>query len=124
VSKQLSYQANGLSQRTTGSTAEIGPPAERQRRSAADKLRILQEYAAYPAGSPERGALVRREGSSTAHISKWRKQRDGAVIAGLSPQRRGPAPSPRHPLEDDVERLRKEHARLRQAETIIPVQKN
>jgi transposase-like protein len=99
----------------------------RQTRSAADKLRILQEYEAYPAGSPERGALLRREGIYTSHISKWRKQRDRAAVAGLSPQRRGPKPAARHPLEDEVERLRTENARLQarlsQAETIIAVQK-
>jgi transposase-like protein len=108
-------------------TAEIHPATERQTRGAADKLRILQEYEAYPVGSPERGALLRREGIYTSHISKWRKQRDRAVVAGLSPQRRGPKPAPRHPLEDEVERLRKENARLQarlsQAETIIEVQK-
>ncbi len=127
MSKQLSHQANGRPQQTTGSTAEIQPPAERQARSAVEKLRILQEYDAYPAGSPERGALLRREGISTSHISKWRKQRDRAAVAGLSPQRRGPKPAPRHPLEDEVERLRTENARLQarlsQAETIIAVQK-
>ncbi len=93
MSKQLSHQANGRPQQTTGSTAEIQPPAERQARSAAEKLRILQEYDAYPAGSPERGALLRREGIYTSHISKWRKQRDRAVVAGLSPRRRGPKPA-------------------------------
>lgn len=127
MSKQVSHQANGLPQPTIGSTSEIQPPGERQTRSAAEKLRILQEYEAYPAGSPERGALLRREGIYTSHISKWRKQRDRAVVAGLSPQRRGPKPAPRHPLEDEVERLRKENARLQarlsQAETIIEVQK-
>ena len=127
MSKQLTHQANGLPQRTTVPTAEIHPATERQTRSAADKLRILQEYDAYPVGAPERGALLRREGIYTSHISKWRKQRDRAAVAGLSPQRRGPKPAPRHPLEDEVERLRKENARLQarlsQAETIIEVQK-
>ena len=127
MSKQVSHQANGRPQQTTGSTSEIQPPAERQARSAAEKLRILQEYAAYPVGSPERGALLRREGIYTSHISKWRKRRDRAVVAGLSAQRRGPKPAPRHPLEDEVERLRAENARLQarlsQAETIIEVQK-
>ena len=127
MSKQLSHQANGLPQQMAGSTSEIQPPGEHQTRSAADKLRILQEYEAYPVGSPERGALLRREGIYTSHISKWRKQRDRAVVAGLSPQRRGPKPAPSHPLEDEVERLRVENARLQarlsQAETIIEVQK-
>ena len=127
MSKQVPHQANGLPQQTPGSTSEIQPPAECQARSAAEKLRILQEYEAYPAGSPDRGALLRREGIYTSHISKWRKQRDRAAVAGLSPQRRGPKLAPRHPLEAAVERLRQENARLQarvsQAETIIEVQK-
>ncbi len=127
MSKQSSNGTNGMPPRTMVPTAEIHPATERQTRGAADKLRILQEYEAYPVGSPERGALLRREGIYTSHISKWRKQRDRAVVAGLSPQRRGPKPAPRHPLEDEVERLRKENARLQarlsQAETIIEVQK-
>ncbi len=108
-------------------TSEIAPTTKPPVRSAAEKLRILAEYEAYPVGAPERGALLRREGLYTSHISKWRKQRDRAAVAGLSPQRRGPKPAPRHPLEDEVERLRKENARLQarlsQAETIIAVQK-
>ncbi len=127
MSKQFSNRTNGMPQQMAVPTAEIQPPAERQARSAADKLRILQEYDAYPIGAPERGALLRREGISTSHISKWRKQRDRAAVAGLSPQRRGPKPAPRHPLADEVERFQKENARLQarlsQAETIIAVQK-
>ena len=127
MSKQSSNGTNGLPQQATVPTAEIHLAAERQTRSAADKLRILQEYEGYPVGSPQRGALLRREGIYTSHISKWRKQRDRAVVAGLSPQRRGPKPAPRHPLEAEVERLRQENARLQarlsQAETIIEVQK-
>ena len=52
-------------------------------------------------------------------------------MTGLTPQRRGPKSSPRDPLVDEVEQLRKENARfaqraparLAQAETIIDVQK-
>src|SRR3712207_9119261 len=62
-----------LPQQTTVPTAEIHPAAERQTRSAADKLRILQEYDAYPVGAPERGALLDRKStrlnSSHANIS-------------------------------------------------------
>lgn len=35
---------------------------KRPARSAAERLRIVEEYDSYPAGSPERGALLRREG--------------------------------------------------------------
>ena len=80
-----------------------------------------------PAGSPDRGALLRREGIYTSPIAKWRKQRDRGALAGLSPQRRGPKPAARDPCAAENERLRQENARLQahleRAETIIEVQK-
>ena len=106
---------------------EVQPPAKPQTRSAAEKLRIMQAYEAYPVGAPERGALLRREGIYTSHIAKWRKQRDRGALQALTAQRRGPKPAPHNPLADEVERLRQENARLQarlaQAETIIDVQK-
>ncbi len=87
----------------------------------------MQEYDAYPVGSPERGALLRREGIYTSHISKWRKQRDQGARQALTAQPRGPKPAPRNAFADALERLRQENARLQaqlaQAETIIDVQK-
>ena len=72
-------------------TTEITPKTTPAVRSAAQKLRILAEYEAYPVGAPERGALLRREGIYTSHISKWRKQRDQGALQGLSAQRRAQA---------------------------------
>jgi transposase-like protein len=90
-------------------------------------LRILAEYEAYPVGAPERGALLRREGIYTSHISKWRKQRNQGALQGLSAQRRGPKPAPRDPLSEENTRLRQENARLQaqldRAEAILEVQK-
>ncbi len=113
--------------RPTRATTEIVPKATPAVRSAAEKLRILAEYEAYPVGAPERGALLRREGLYTSHISKWRKQRERGALQGLNGQRRGPKPTPRDPLTEENEQLRKEnarlHARLERAEAIIEVQK-
>lgn len=120
-------QRNGVARPTTPRTTEVQPPSTRHARSAAEKLRIIQEYDSSPVGSPERGAVLRRAGIYTSQISKWRKQRDLAAIAGLTPHRRGPKSLPRDPLVDEVEQLRKENARLQarlaQAEPIIDVQK-
>ena len=106
---------------------EIVPNAKPAARSSTEKLRILAEYEAYPAGAPERGALLRREGIYTSQISKWRKQRDQGALQGLSPQRRGPKPTPRDPVHEENARLRQElirlQARLDRAEAIIDVQK-
>ena len=108
-------------------TTEIAPNTRPPARSATEKLRILAEYDAYPVGAPERGAVLRREGIYTSHISKWRKQRDRGALHGLSAQRRGPKPAPPDPLAEENARLQQENARLQarleRAEAIIEVQK-
>ncbi len=110
-----------------GTGSEIVPNTKRATRSPTDKLRILAEYEAYPAGAPERGALLRREGIYTSHISKWRKQRDHGALQGLTVPRRGPKSLPRDPVTEENARLRQENARLQarldRAEAIIEVQK-
>jgi len=104
---------------------QVQPTGDQPARTAADKLRILQEYETYPPGSPERGARMRREGISTSQISKWRKQRDRGALDQPAPQPRGPKPTPPNPLADEVARLRAEHARVQarldQAELVIDV---
>jgi transposase-like protein len=102
-------------------------PAKRAPRSAAERLRILEAYESYAPGSPERGALLRREGVYTSAIAKWRKlQRNGSLTARTT-QRPGPKPAPRDPVQDELTQLRAENVRLQvrlpQAETIIAVQK-
>ncbi len=119
---------NGVtSRKPETSSPEYQPSPERRTRSAAEKLRILQDYDAAPVGSPERGALLRREGIYTSQISKWRKLRDRGLLGALAPQRRGPKPAPRDPVQDELAQLRKENARLQarltRAEAIIEVQK-
>jgi transposase len=72
------------------------------------------------------GALLRREGLYSSHLTTWRRQRDQAVQAALAPHKRGPKPA-RNPLMDEMEKLRRENTRLAQqlekAEIIIDVQK-
>ncbi len=62
-------------------------PAPRPRRrtfTAAYKAEMLDRYDAIEKGSPERGALLRREGLYSSHIAEWRKQRDAGATAGLA----------------------------------------
>ncbi|NJO84442.1 MAG: hypothetical protein HC828_17825 [Blastochloris sp.] len=103
-------------------------PAKRAPRSAAERLRMLEEYESYPPGSPERGALLRREGVYTSAIAKWRKLRRNGSLTALTTQRPGPKPAPRDAVQDELAQLRAENARvqarLTQAETIIDVQTN
>ena len=127
MTKQRWIETNGVPHNVTTPSPEVQPPPERRTRSATDKLRILQEYEACPIGSPERGALLRREGIYTSQISKWRKLRDQGRLGRLAPQRRGPKPAPQMTLANEVATLRQENARLQarlaRAEAIIDVQK-
>ncbi len=75
----------------------------------------------------ELGALLRREGLYSSHLSTWRNQRDLGMLEGLAPKKRGRKPKRKDPLVEENQRLRRENARLaarlKQAETIIEVQK-
>lgn len=104
---------------------EVSNKGVRRRFSAAYKRRILQE--ADKCESGELGALLRREGLYYSNITKWRQQRDSGELSGLRPRKRGRKPNPDKPLIKENEKLRRENIRLekrlRQAETIIDVQK-
>jgi transposase-like protein len=98
----------------------------RRRFTAEYKLRILRE-ADRATEFGQLGALLRREGLYSSHLSTWRQQRDEGTLAGLTPKRRGRKANPDAPWIAENERLKRETqrlaAKLRQAETIIEVQK-
>ncbi len=103
---------------------EVLPRAERRQFSGPYKLRILEEVERCT-GRGQIGALLRREGLYSSHLSKWRRQRAAGQLQALSPQKRG-----RKAQEVEAEglvRLQRENERLRarleQAEMIIDVQK-
>ncbi len=78
-----------------GGVTEPDPidPAPKPRRRSFDieyKNRIVDEYDALPKGGSERGALLRREGLYSSHISEWRNQRDRAATR-LAKRGRRPA---------------------------------
>lgn len=91
------------------------------------KARILKE-ADQLTEPGQLGALLRREGLYSSHLSVWRKQRDEAALAGLVPKRRGRKPDPNAALLAENQRLARENARLmrklRRTEAILDVQKN
>ena len=103
---------------------DVEVPAQAQRRqfTAAYKQKILEE-ADRCTEVGEIGALLRREGLYSSHLSKWRQQRDEAVRSALDQK---PGRKPANPLSEEVNRLRRENARLKQnlerAEKVIEVQ--
>lgn len=77
--------------------------------------------------SGEIGALLRREGLYSSHLSTWRRQRREGVLQGLSPQQRGPKPNAAVADQREIARLQKQVSKLERelekAHTIIDVQK-
>ena len=78
-------------------------------------------------GPGEIGALVRREGIYSSYLSRWRQARDRGQLNGLNGKKRGPKKTADRELTEEIVSLRRENnrlrARLKQAETIIDVQK-
>jgi transposase len=101
---------------------EVSSKPRRRRYSAEYKLKILQEADA----CTERGgvgALLRREGLYSSHLSVWRAAR----AAGLTPKKRGPTAKPADPLAKRVAEVEREAARWKaraeQAEGLVALQK-
>jgi transposase-like protein len=88
-------------------------------------LRVLREADACSSTKGELGALLRREGLYSSHLTTWRRQRERGELDALQPRRRGPLPT--DPETRELARLRRENERLAQrlatAETIIAIQK-
>jgi len=102
---------------------EVPERARRRQFSAEYKLRILREADACK-GAGEIGALLRREGLYSSHLVVWRRQRETRALAGMRARRRGPKAKE---VDPRVKQLERENAmlqrRLKQAETIIEIQK-
>ena len=108
------------------SDSEVPEKPVRRRFDAAYKQRIVEE--ADGLSQPgELGQLLRREGLYSSQLSTWRRQREEGVLAGLTPKQRGRKATRKDVAALENERLRRENERLvqrlKQAETIIEVQK-
>jgi transposase len=109
--------------------AEVVERAKRRQFSAEYKQRILREVDQALASGEEGavGALLRREGLYSSHLTSWRAQRERGELAGLAPQKRGRKAKARNPLAAENERLQRQVARLEgdleKARIVIAVQK-
>lgn len=113
--------------RHAGGMADIPDPevpekATRRRFSGAYKAKILAEYDA-ATGPGEKGALLRREGLYSSHITAWRQARKDGGVPALD-RKRGRKPA--DPRDAEVTRLRKRVERaegeLAQSKLIIEAQ--
>ncbi len=116
------HQGNGQTVQTLPDP-EVVVKAQRRRFTAEYKQRILQEADACTQYG-EVGALLRREGLYSSHLSTWRRQRQQGALQGLTPAKRGrkadPLAAENARLQRETERLK---AQLARAELIIDVQK-
>lgn len=98
--------------------------AKRRTFTAAYKLWVLEEAEKCREQPGGIGALLRREGLYSSHLTTWRRQREAGQLAGLRPRKRGPKSNPE---AEELNRLRRENARLtrqlEKAELIIAAQK-
>ena len=105
---------------------EVEVKSRRRRFTTRYKLSILEQ--ADRCQQPgEIGALLRREGLYSSHLSTWRRHRQEGVLQGLGPQQRGPKPNAVAAEQREIARLQKQVSKLEheleKAHTIIDVQK-
>src|SRR3954470_21975019 len=123
MSEELNGASARIAERAVGERSDLGAArpsregvpdpelverASRRRFTAEYKLRILQQAAACTR-SGEIGALLRREGLYTSHLTAWRKQRDAGALEELD-RKRGRKPADRRDAENAAWRRRIERA--------------
>jgi transposase len=110
--------------RSTPPDPEVVERAHRRQFTATYKLGIRKEADGCTAPG-QLGALLRREGLYSSHLTEWRRHRAQGTLAALAPQRRG-RPGASAPAAELL-RLRQENERLTRqlaaAEAIIEIQK-
>src|SRR5258705_1389489 len=139
MSKELNGTDGRIAERAVGERSDVpvaraareGVPdpelierATRRRFTAEYKLRILRQTEACTRPG-EIGALLRREGLYTSHLTAWRKHRDAGALEALErPRGRKPA----DPREAQIASLRRRaeraEAELEKARKVIEVQGN
>jgi len=103
--------ASLIARAQNGAVDEPDPAARPRRRtfSAEYKAAMVAEYDALPVYGGERGALLRREGLYSSHISEWRKARETGAAEALAPK---PRSGKRTAAEIELEKVRRQNERL------------
>ena len=115
-----------LEQALGGPAIEVVAKATRRRFTVEYKRKIVREADACKTPGAV-GALLRREGLYSSHLSVWRAARQRGELAGLTQRARGPKPQRPDPRGRKIVELERENrrlqARLARAEGLIEVQK-
>jgi len=102
---------------------EMVEKAKRRQFSPEYKLRVLGEADACR-GEGQLGALLRREGLYSSHLTTWRRQRETGALAGMRGKKRGPKGRDEDPrVKQQAREIARLQKQLKQAVTIIEIQK-
>ena len=105
---------------------EVTEKAKRRRFSAEYKRKIVSEAAACTKPG-EIGALLRREGLYSSHLSVWREQAERGELTALSSRKPGPKARLIGPRDKKIAQLERDNAKLaaraERAEALAEVQK-
>jgi len=117
-------ESNGAEPRSAVPDPELVERARRRRFTAEYKLQILQQAEACTRPG-EIGALLRREGLYTSHLTAWRKQREQGALAALGRPRGRPKGDGRQAQAAALRaRAERAEAELEKARKVIEVQGN
>jgi transposase-like protein len=104
---------------------EVVAKASRRRFTVEYKRKIVREADGCKTPGAV-GALLRREGLYSSHLTSWRAARERGELVG-APKNRGPAPQGTDPRDKKIAELERETARWRKraerAEALVEVQK-
>jgi transposase-like protein len=105
---------------------QVSAKATRRRFTAQYKLSILRQ--ADDCTKPgELGALLRREGLYSSHLTSWRQARARGELAALSPKKRGRKAKVADGRDKQIAQLERElakaRARAEKAEALVELQK-
>jgi transposase-like protein len=111
---------------SAGQEVEVSAKAQRRRFPVEYKRKMLAEVDRCREPG-EIGALLRREGLYSSHLSTWRAARDRGELGGKGIGKRGPQAKRKDPNEKRVRELERENRKLRRraerAEAFVEVQK-
>jgi transposase-like protein len=102
---------------------EVVAKAKRRSFTAKYKRKIVREADACKEPG-EVGALLRREGLYSSHLTTWRREVEERELAALAPKKRGPKVDERdRKIADQAREIEKLKARVERAELIVEIQK-
>ena len=108
-----------------GPAIEVGAKATRRRFTVEYKRTIVREADACKTPGAV-GALLRREGLYSSHLTTWRAARERGELAG-APKKRGPARRVADPRDKRITELERERTRWQKraerAEALVELQK-